>query len=154
MNRVVRAGWWAGLLVAGVLGCRGDTGPKVYPVKGQVTLNGQPLTDVIVNFSPIDGDPAKMASGQVDASGNYSLRSGPQGKEGAPPGRYKVYLTPVAPTPQEGQSYGGSGPQTPGESAGPPQATTNIPQQWLSAASTPFEAEVKAEPNTIPIDVK
>jgi hypothetical protein len=117
-------------------------------------MNGQPLTDVVVNFAPVDGDPAKMASGQVDSSGKYTLRSGSEGRSGAQPGRYKVYLTPTAPVPQEGQSYGGGGPAAPGESAGPPQAGSNIPQNWRSASTTPFEVEVQAKPNEINIEVK
>ncbi|GIW94117.1 MAG: hypothetical protein KatS3mg110_2158 [Pirellulaceae bacterium] len=143
-----------GFSLALLAGCNRQTGPKVYPVSGQVTMNGQPVTDVVVNFMPVDNDPAKMASGQVDSSGNYQLRSGSQGSPGAQPGRYKVYLTPVAPVPTEGQSYGGQNPAAGGQSAGPPTAGSNLPQPWLSAATTPLEVEVKPESNTINIDVK
>ncbi len=142
-------------VAVGLVGCRGETGPQVYPVSGQVTFNGQPVTDVIVNFMPTDNDPAKMASGQVDSSGNYTLRSGSQGRPGAQPGRYKVYLTPVATMPAEGQSYGGQAPAGAGQSAGPPQMTAgNLPQAWLSAATSPLEVEVKAQENSIPIEIK
>lgn len=79
------------------LGC-GDTsgvGPT-FPVSGKVTLNNEPVTakTTIVLFKP---DASKGNSslyeptGTVDAEGNYKLTT--KGKNGAPPGWYKVVVT-------------------------------------------------------------
>src|SRR5690349_1289203 len=49
---------------------------NIVPVSGRVTLDGQPLADVAINFGPLSGslDSAFAAYGKTDASGRYSLR--------------------------------------------------------------------------------
>lgn len=39
-------------------------------VTGEITLNGEPLTDATVEFLPLEGRPS---SGQTDEAGRYSL---------------------------------------------------------------------------------
>jgi hypothetical protein len=86
----------AGLLGAFLAGC--GQGAGLVPVTGKVTLDGKPLGTGTVTFHP---DAAKgnaaphLAAGEIDGQGNYKLLS--DGKEGVPPGWYKVTVTAQEP---------------------------------------------------------
>jgi hypothetical protein len=60
-------------------------------VTGQVTMDGEPLANALVSFTPVEGGAA--AVGTTDASGNYSLVS--LGKKGAVIGQHTVSVTTV-----------------------------------------------------------
>jgi hypothetical protein len=80
----------AGMLVV-VAGC----GPsiKAVPVSGRVTLKGQPLGDVAINFSPVTGgDNAFAAYGKTDKDGRYTLKLVENGQAGATAGTNRVTL--------------------------------------------------------------
>jgi hypothetical protein len=130
------------VLIAAV-GC--DKGPNVYAVTGKVTIKGNPAPEnTRVNFEPV-GD-GELAAGMVDASGNYKLYYGNEGREGAMPGKYKVYLAPDA----SSEAYM-SGPPSgvPGmPSAGP------IPKEYLSGASSPLTVEVPESDTTIDVIIE
>jgi len=55
------------------LGCSGapDDKPVVHPVTGSVTLDGMPLPNAIVHFSPDKGTPS---AGITDAAGKFELQ--------------------------------------------------------------------------------
>jgi hypothetical protein len=81
-------------------GCGGSS-VKLVPVSGKVTVGGQPVTSGQVSFLPVtegEGVNAKASAGsapalgQIEPSGEYKLFT--NGKEGAPPGKYKVTVTP------------------------------------------------------------
>ena len=81
-------------------GCGGSS-VKLVPVKGKVTVGGQPVTSGQVSYLPAtegEGVNAKAATGslpalgQIDSNGEYTLFT--NGKEGAQPGKYKVTVTP------------------------------------------------------------
>lgn len=89
------AAWWCGLglFLASLAGCQRDpsgVGPTV-PVAGSVRVAGKPLTSGMVIFRP---DTAKGNHSRheprspLDGQGNYRLTTA--GKDGAPPGWYKV----------------------------------------------------------------
>lgn len=75
------------LLLLMVIGC-GD-GHGLVPVAGQVTLDGQPVTQGRIDFFPTSGRPS---SGQLDAEGRYTLKTFEPG-DGAKPGSYVVTVT-------------------------------------------------------------
>lgn len=125
-----------------VAGC--DSGPKVYSVTGKVSIAGNPAPEnTRVNFEPVSG--GESAAGIVDASGNYQLFYGNEGREGAMPGQYKVFLAPDA----SSEAYM-SGPPAgvPGmPSAGP------IPKEYLSGQTSPLTVDVPESNTTIDIIV-
>lgn len=100
---MVRGGVLSALfgLCAFVAGC-GDSGPKLYPVTGKVTVNGNPLSSGTVVFNP---DKAKgntfggICVGELSSDGAYTLQT--NGKPGAPAGPYKVTITATAATPMD-----------------------------------------------------
>jgi hypothetical protein len=78
-------------------GCGDSSGVgRTVPVIGKVTLDNVPLTSktTIVLFKP-DASRGNTSpfepTGTVDAEGNYKLTT--KGKNGAPPGWYKVVVT-------------------------------------------------------------
>jgi hypothetical protein len=82
-----------------IAGCGGSTS-KLIPVKGKVTVNGQPLTTGTVMFHPDEskGNTAKLPIPPVGPikDGEYSLVTGKV--EGAPAGWYKVVVTANVPS--------------------------------------------------------
>jgi hypothetical protein len=77
---------------AALAGCGDRRVGACLPVQGKVTLGGRPLVGGTVSFIPLDGDVSRPRSeGNVDAQGNYSLKTA--GKQGAPAGKYRVILT-------------------------------------------------------------
>jgi len=87
-------GCMAAVMCLCLAGCS-DGGPdlNLVPVVGTVTLDGQPLANKSLLFTPESGG-GVSAGGNTDASGKYSLTavvSGVTGDQaGAPPGQYKV----------------------------------------------------------------
>ena len=99
MRRSITQGRLLAILCAAALlaaaGCGG--GPKVVPVAGVATLDGQPLGGFVVTFIP---DESKGHQAEVDCSarlgedGRYALRTDDRYDQykGAPPGWYKVTI--------------------------------------------------------------
>jgi hypothetical protein len=69
-------------------GCDGRT---VAPVSGRVTLNGQPLPNVLVLFEPMGSDNPGLGSvGKTDADGRFVLRQIQPDRLGALVGEHRV----------------------------------------------------------------
>lgn len=66
---------------------------KSVPVSGRVTLKGQPLADVAINFSPVTGgENAYAAYGKTDKAGRFTLRLVENDQPGATAGNNRVTL--------------------------------------------------------------
>jgi len=78
----------AAIALAALLGC-GQKGPRLVPVTGTVTLDGQPVADAGVLFMPVEGGPP--ASGTTDQQGRFRLRT--VNREGAVAGKHRVAVT-------------------------------------------------------------
>lgn len=78
------------LVLASLAGC-GQRGPAVEFVEGRITLDGEPLNDASVGFSPADAG-GLSAYGRTDATGTYRLTTSQGGAKlgGAPTGSYVV----------------------------------------------------------------
>jgi hypothetical protein len=78
-------------------GC--SSGPyKPVPVSGRLTLNGKPLANVVVLFTPVrtesNKDPGPGSGGVSDAEGRYTLKLSGSGSSGAVVGKHKVTFRP------------------------------------------------------------
>lgn len=137
------------------LGCDAP-GPKVYAVKGKLTINGAPPQGVQIHFHPTDNF-GTMGSGIVKADGSYEALSGTEGRSGLAAGKYKVVLQQTAPSGADAakayMSSSGSASSGPG-SATPMGPALSFPKEYSAAETSPKEVEVKAQPNTINIDIK
>jgi hypothetical protein len=86
-----------GVFVGVFVGC--SKKGNIVPVSGRVTLDGQPLADVAINFGPQSGslDSAFAAYGKTDAQGRYSLRLVDDKRPGASVGKNRVTLNESLP---------------------------------------------------------
>jgi predicted small lipoprotein YifL len=74
--------------VISAMGC-GQSGPEFAPAAGVVTLDGQPLAEAGVMFTPIQGGP--VASATTDADGRFELRT--LSHDGAIVGEHQISIT-------------------------------------------------------------
>jgi hypothetical protein len=112
------------------------------PVSGKVTVNGQPVADVGVNFEPVGSGAGRGSFGRTDASGNYSLSFIDNGQSGAMIGRHQITFTDM-------QNIGGSD-----EPDGGPALKPRKSRLPASALSQPQEFEVKSGSNQADFDLK
>lgn len=127
------------MLFSATVGCgKAAEGPATYPVTGVVTLNGTPVSDALVQFTPITTDGATAgAQTNTGADGAFNvklaLEMGKSSKEGLPPGEYRVVVTKL---------------EFPGGQASlsnPPKNT--LPPRYATPDTTPLQAIVKPEAN-------
>lgn len=81
---------WAVFVLAATalfVGC--DRGPKIVPVAGRVTIDGQPVTRGFVRFVP---DGARPAYGEIDAQGRFQLTTTDIDNDGAIVGEHQVEI--------------------------------------------------------------
>lgn len=75
------------------MGCGGvaaPTIPPLHPVTGSVTLNGEPLADAIVTFSPVKNTKGMGGYGVTDSDGAFEIKYSGNDAVGCPEGEYKV----------------------------------------------------------------
>jgi hypothetical protein len=121
----------AALCLITLIGCGSKGGKNNVPVSGRVTLDGEPLTTGgQVSFIPFDqgAGASETIGGTIDPSGGYKVFSG--GKEGAPPGRYKVTVSPS---------------MTPVKDSGPAMPRMPFDQSFGDSSRTKLFVEVKAD---------
>jgi hypothetical protein len=115
-------------------GC-GNKNPKTIQVQGKITYRGKPLDKAEVQFSPIsDKSQAlrRIASGEVDANGVYSLSTFTRG-DGVLPGDYMVTVTPVK------RKSGIDGEEV------APKPSALVPEVYLRTDTTPLKATIPAD---------
>ena len=127
--------------------------PQTVPVKGKVTLAGQPLAKATISFQP-DGK-GNGATGITDDGGNYSLSTF-AAKDGAVPGKYKITVTKFA------EATSGSvadvndakyAPPTEGAATANPKSI--VPEQYADPEKSGLTAEVTTgAANSFDFDIK
>lgn len=80
------------LLLSVLLAGCGSGGPELTPVSGTVTLDGKPLAEAGVLFTPQEG--GRPASGSTDAEGRFTLTTKTSG-DGAMLGMNQVAVSKV-----------------------------------------------------------
>ena len=147
---------WAAVPVALVVlaagtGCnRGPAGPVVHMVEGVVTLDGAPLEEANVFFSPVGGKSALQATGFTGADGHFRLTSTRGGKigRGATEGEYVVRVTkievPPSPPaiPMGHPDYGKAPPRPMSWAEEQAQIKYVVPPRYGEAKTSPLRATV------------
>ncbi len=121
-----------------VAGCGGD-GPKLLPVKGNVTADGQALSKGSVRFVPdaAKGNAGKHEpAGEIGADGSYTLST--SGKAGAPAGWYKVSVISTDPP----------------DSSKPLDVKSYVGKKFNDPQTSPLIVEVVASPAAGAYDLK
>ena len=133
-----------GLLVIGFTGCGGD-GIKRTPIVGRLTLNGEPLANASVEFTPQGSTQGIGAMGISDTQGKFEVISSRKGHEGIPPGEYSVRVslfmnpdqTPLPPDATQADN---------------PFAYEAIPSPY-SGAGSPLKVTIPKEGGEVKIDI-
>ncbi|MDZ4685229.1 MAG: hypothetical protein SH850_09070 [Planctomycetaceae bacterium] len=73
-------------------GCGKANGPELAPVLGTITLDGQPLPEMNIQFAP-EATGGSPSFGGTNADGEYRLLFS-QNRKGAVPGKHRVEITP------------------------------------------------------------
>lgn len=140
VRRACGRAWLIVALIAATSGCGRSGGLETAPVRGKVTLDGQPFTSGgSVVFQPQGR--GKMATGQVEADGTFTLSTYASG-DGATIGKHNVMVRPpVARVVNENED--------------PKPVTSPIPKKYMSLTTSGLEVDVKAgQTNEIPIDLR
>lgn len=124
------------VLVALVAGCGGD-GVRLYPVTGQVTVDGAPPDGLVLLFHPQQGE-GQPASASTDERGAF--RAVFNGDPGMPAGRYTV--TAVWPDPAKARKAGGMGQS--------PDAPDLLNGRYVRAAQSKLEVEIDTKATVLP----
>lgn len=115
-------------MVALSLGCTGSS--EYVEVTGKVTLDGAPVTDALISFTPRDReDGGQNAIGRTDSSGTYSMNTSTN--KGVKPGNYQVKITTIPPE---------------GESADPEAAASSSSDAYANAARGPSSTSKFVDP--------
>jgi hypothetical protein len=88
--------------VAFLSGC-GPSGPERIVVSGKVVYSGEPVSEGVLRFQPIEGTKAPVSVAQINA-GQYTA----DGLGGVMPGTYQVQIRSFQPS---AQPTGGMGPE-------------------------------------------
>jgi hypothetical protein len=91
---LARSGWLVVLLVS-LAGCGSKEG-QFAPVSGVVLLNGKPLADASVTFTPVVTDKATYGPGshaRTDANGQFTLQVSTTTVKGALVGKHAVRIS-------------------------------------------------------------
>jgi hypothetical protein len=119
------------LLALALTSCTSDEVGHTVPVKGKVTVNGQPLKHGSVAFWPNEAKGNKStleSSASINEDGTYELFT--KGKAGARPGAYKVTIAA----------------QTDVDSTKASQAKSLVPPNYGTKADTPLLIDVVESP--------
>ena len=122
------------IALAAVTGCGGGSTPDVGLVIGTVTMDGKPLENAAVIFSPPNGRPSM---GLTDSNGKYELNY-IRDTKGAVPGTHQVRIT----TQPESRPDDYTG----------PEFKETIPAKYNT--DTTLDAEVKAGENTFNFELE
>jgi hypothetical protein len=146
----------SGILLLCVLGCSsgGTAPPPLYPVTGNLKVDGKPLADIIVQLMPVDmNSKAQPCSGTTDKDGNFKLAT--NGDRGATAGSFKVVLgTGIAQqqgpiTVEEATKLSGEGRKF----GGMPKQTYPFPKEWTNPKTSPKTIEIVDKGITLNLDL-
>jgi hypothetical protein len=129
------------MLAAAMLAVGCGKGSGLVPVSGRVMLDGQPVKQMVVTFTPVGDTPGLGALGHTGDDGHFTLTDA-RGETGAYVGEYKVYFYPGA---------AGAKTDDPGVDVVTPPRRTNVPAIYLDGNQTPLRAKVPPGGGTIEV---
>lgn len=123
----------ATMLLLSMLGCGAD-GPELAPLSGQVTLDGEPVAEAALMFTPVAG--GRPAQAVTDAEGRFEAWTLEPG-DGAIVGEHRVAVTQSKLVGIEATEAG-----LEGVSSGPVRVESAIPAKYGRADSSGLTAQV------------
>lgn len=134
--------------VAAIIGCS-DGKIDTESVVGKVTLDGQPVADATVNFSPAVEGKGTASYAKTDANGEYKLQTllG-RADAGTTPGDYIVTVSK-----SEMVDTGKTITSSDGTTSPEKKPKELMPAKYVDAKTTPLKATVKQGANNIPLEL-
>jgi len=117
------------LLLCLFAGC-GDDRPERIPLKGQVLIDGEPLTHGFIQVIPDDGRPAQS---QLDSEGRFELSTFDE-HDGVLPGTHKVAVIAL-------------------ETVSPTKQKWHAPQKYTSTSTSGLTITVGENPEPVTIEL-
>lgn len=126
---------WVVALALGMAGCGASKSDlPLTPAVGKVTLDGNPLAEAVLSFTPIGATRGQGGSATTDAEGRYGATSA-TGEPGLPAGEYQVIISKQ---------------ELPKGAAPPPEGTTRadspyqetLPRAYSDSSLTKLTAKV------------
>ncbi len=81
-----------GVIALGVIGCN-QTDYTLVPLAGQISLDGQPLANARVLFTPIGSGVGPASHAETNEDGHFELRTLDLDSFGAVPGKHRVKIS-------------------------------------------------------------
>lgn len=133
------------LAMLAVVGC-GSSGPRVQLVVGKVMLDGKPVANASVGFSPVSPGKGMPAAGTTDEAGVFRLTTfgGGKAEKGAVAGDYVVTITKTEAI-GEYPTYVEGGPVPPPFN---PKIRYVVPRPYAESATSGLRATVKPGSNS------
>ena len=123
------------VLVCASCGTKDDGRVPVYPVTGQVLVNGKPANHAQVFFHPQDPSCKLFPHGRVDSDGSFQL-STYELNDGAPAGDYLVAIVWQDPPP-------------PGSAPDAPEGPDRLKARYADSRKSKLQVQVAEEPNEL-----
>ena len=120
---------WLLTTVLLIAGCQKN---PLVPVEGSVTLDGMPVTGMIICFDPQDETQGNGALGHVGDDSRFSLLDA-RGEPGAYVGKYRISFYPALKT--------GKAENDPADVVATPKASS-VPDIYMNAGSSPVIATI------------
>jgi hypothetical protein len=120
---------WVALAGACLPSCGKYEAAALVPVRGRILLDGRPVTRGSVSLRPDDGAKSwDQPTGMIGTNGEYVVYT--NGREGAPPGKYRVvvFVTETA--------------ENSGAAAHPGLPRSLVPERYNDPLRTPFRMNV------------
>jgi hypothetical protein len=139
-------------------GCSSSGQPPTYPVKGTVTMKGQPVTSATVVFVPPEGASYQAATGITDSSGHFELSTF-TGDDGAQAGDYNIKVSKFdsrEPTKEEQRNYLSYEEEQKlqfGDDLPTPPARNLLPPKYNNEATSGFTFTVNKGQNTVELNL-
>jgi hypothetical protein len=154
---------FAAILAVTAAGC-GPSRPAVAPVRGQITLGGEPVKTGVVWFYPAAS--GRPAIGEIGADGRYTLGTFAK-DDGAMLGSHVVVIESRTVSPPKNRPAAAPAAALPADAAdyvrrefesGLPMNAANeitwlVPETYAAQATTPLRAEVQPGQNVIDFDI-
>lgn len=136
------------IALVAMVGCD-DGKMATESVVGKVTLDGEPVAEATVNFSPAVEGKGTPSYGRTDANGEYKLQTllG-RADAGTTPGEYVVTVSKTISV-ETGKTTVSSD----GTKIAETKPKETLPAKYVDAKTTPLKATVKQGANNIPLEL-
>lgn len=123
-----------------VLGCSRQPREILYPVRGRITLDGQPLPRGSLSLRPESKTNWHQPTGMIEPAGEYVVYT--NSRVGAPPGSYRVVV------------FATEAATTPSGAANPGLPKSLIPIRYNEPHESPLRLDVVAQPASKAYDLE